>query len=132
MIQIYHDIAVAQGLVTLPFGSIPDARDFDEDLERAYARAFEADYDLKHFQLKAALTDARDIMALGLAKSWSRLDSETLTYSDAAFALCDALQESGQGQAAETVMECMVWREIMTPYDIHLLGQGRSRSAVWI
>lgn len=132
MIQTYHDIAVAQGLVSLPFGSIADARDFDEDLERAYARAFEADYELKHFQLKAALTDARDIIALGLAKSWSRLDSETLTYSDAAFALCDALQDLGQGQAAETVMECMVWREILTPYDVHLLGQGRSRSAVWI
>jgi hypothetical protein len=132
VIQTYHDIAVSQGLVDLPHGSIGEARDIDPDLEQTYARAFEADYDLKHFQLKAALCDARDIMALGLAKSWSRLDSGNLTYADAAFAVCDALQENGHGNVAETVVECLAWREIITPYDVHMLGQGRSRSAVWI
>jgi hypothetical protein len=132
LVQTYHDIAVDKGLVDLPYGSIPDARDFDEDLEQTYARAFAADYDLKHFQLKAALSDARDIMALGLAKSWARLDSETLTYPDAALAVCEALQEHGHGNVADTVVECLAWREILDPYDVNLLGQDRSRSAVWI
>lgn len=132
LVQTYHDIAVSQGLVDLPHGSIPDARDMDEDLEQSYARAFEADYDLKHFRLKAALNDARDIMALGLAKSWKRLDSENLTYADAALAVCDALQENGHGNVAETVVECLAWREILTLYDTHILGQDRSRSATWI
>ncbi len=47
IVQTYHDIAVSQGLVDLPHGSIADARDIDQDLEQSYARAFEADYDLK-------------------------------------------------------------------------------------
>jgi hypothetical protein len=132
IVQTYHDIAVSQGLVDLPHGFIGDARDMDGDMEQAYARAFEADYDLKHFQLKAALCDARDIMAKGLAASWQRLDGENLTYADAGFAVCDALQQSGHGTVAETVLECLAWREIVTPYDVHVLGQGRSRSAVWI
>ena len=132
LVQTYHDLAVERGLVELPQGSIADARDIDQDLEQTYARAFEADYDLKHFQLKACLADARDIMALGLAKSWGRLDSNSLTYAGAAFAVCDALQEAGHGNVADTVVECLAWREIITPYDVHMMGQGRSRSAVWI
>ncbi len=132
LIQTYHNIVVAQGLVDLPAGSITDARDIDADLEQIYARAFEADYDLKHFQLKAALADARDIMAFGLAKSWGRLDCENLNYADAGFAVCDALQEHGHGNVADSLIESLAWREIITPYDVHVLGQGRSRSAVWI
>ncbi len=132
LVQIYHDTAVDQGLVELPHGSIADARAIDMDLEQTYARAFEADYDLKHFQLKGALADARDTMALALARSWGRLDCETLSYTDAAYAVCDALQEAGQGKVAETVVECMAWREILNPYDVHLLGRDRARSAVWI
>ncbi len=131
LVQTYHDIAVDQGLVHLPSGSIPDARALNGDLERVYAEAFKADYDLKHFPLKAALADARDIMALALARSWGRLDSESLTYADAAYAVCDALQGNGQGNIADTVVECLAWREILTPYDIHLLGRDRSRSAAW-
>lgn len=132
LIQTYHNIAVDQGLVDLPDRSITDARDIDQDLEHTYARAFEADYDLKHFQLKAALSDARDIIALGLAKSWSKLDSENLTYADAGMAVCEALQECGHGNVADTVVECLAWREILNPYDVHLLGRGRSRSAAWV
>jgi hypothetical protein len=131
LVETYHDICVDQGLVDLPAGSIPDARDLDADLTRTYARAFEANYDLKHFQLKAALSDARDLVAFGLAASWHKLDSETLTYADAAFAVCEALQDQGQGKAAETMVECMAWREILTPYDTHVLGRAQSRSAVW-
>ncbi len=131
LIQTYHDIAVDEGLVELPLGSIPDARDFNADLGQLYADAFEANYDLKHFQLKEALEQARDTMALGLAKSWSRLNSETLNYADAAYAVCETLQENGEGNIADTVLECLVWREILNPYDIQALGRDRARSAIW-
>lgn len=131
IVQTYHDIAVDEGLVELPPGSIPDARGIDADLERRYADAFSADYEYKHFQLKAALADARDHMALALARSWSRLDSESLTYADAAYAVCEALQEDGQGKIAETVIDCLAWREILNPFDTHMLGRDRARSAIW-
>ncbi|KAG1647410.1 hypothetical protein GQR58_030624 [Nymphon striatum] len=132
LVQTYHNLVVERGLVDLPHGSIADARDFDADLEQTYARAFEADYDLKHFQLKAALADARDIMAQGLADSWQRLDSQNLSYANAGYAVCDCLQEAGHGDVAESVVECLVWRDIISPYDVHRPGQGRSRPAVWI
>ncbi|MCC1491917.1 hypothetical protein [Cognatishimia sp. F0-27] len=131
LVETYHDLCVQRGLVDLPRGSIPDARDIDSDLSHTFASAFRADYDLKHFHLKSALADARDIVAMGLAASWHKLDSETLTYADAAFAVCDALQEQGQGEAAETAAECLAWREIITPYDTFSLGRTQSRSAQW-
>ncbi|WP_425040990.1 hypothetical protein [Primorskyibacter sp. S187A] len=131
LVQTYHDLAVDRGLVDLPPGSIPDARDINSDVSHTYAAAFEADYELKHFQLKGALADARDQVAFGLAHSWRRLDSEALTYVDAAFAVCEALQEQGQGNIAETVVECMAWRDIMTPYDMHMVGRGLSRTPAW-
>lgn len=132
LVETYHNMVVDQGLVELPAGSIPDARDIDADLTQRYASAFQADYELKHFQLKAALSDARDVVARGLAHSWRRLDSETLTYTDAAYAVAETLQDMGQGDVAETVIECMAWREILTPFDSHRLGTDRSRSAIWI
>ncbi len=131
IVQTYHDIAVDRGLVELPRGTIPDARDLDMDLAHHYGRAFAADYDLKHFQLKEALEESRDILAGALAASWRKLDPSSLTYSDAALALCESLQERGNGDVAETMVECMAWRDILTPYDVHLLGRDRSRSVSW-
>lgn len=132
LVQTYHDIAVDRGLVELPSGSIPDARNLDDDFQKRYATAFEADYEHKHFQLKEALEDARDIMAMAMSKSWQRLDSETLTYVDAAYALCDALQEDGQGETADVLVECMAWREILNPFDVSQLNGQQSRRSVWI
>ncbi|MDV7142558.1 hypothetical protein R3X27_07665 [Tropicimonas sp. TH_r6] len=131
IVQTYHDIAVSEGLVDLPPGSIPDARGMGADLEERYARAFRADYEHKHFQLKAALAEARDHVARAMARSWARLDNESLTYANAAYALCEALQEAGEGGIADTLLESLAWREILTSYDIHALGRDRSRAAIW-
>lgn len=126
IVETYHDMAVDQGLVDLPRTSIVDARDMDSDLAETFARAFRADYDLKHFQLKGALADARDILGAALARSWATLDNDDLTYVKAGYAVCDALQEAGHGAVAETVVECLTWREIFTPFDTVFAGRGRS------
>lgn len=131
IVQVYHDQAVDQGLVQLPAASITDARDFDVELADVFKRAFEQDYELKHFQLKGALADARDVMGLALAKTWAKLDNDTLTFVNASYVFCDILQEMGRGDVAETVQECFAWREILNPYDMTLMGQG-SRPKQWI
>ena len=46
--------------------------------------------------------------------------------------MCEALQEQNRGDIAETVVECMAWREILSPYDSHMLGRNRARSPIWI
>lgn len=131
MVQTYHDIAVAEGLVDLPPGSIPDARDFDADIADRYAAAFESGFEHKHFRLKEALERARDAVAKGLAGSWAGLDSGTLTYADAAYAFCEALQAEDAGDVAENLRECLAWRGILSPYDTHRIGADRARSVTW-
>jgi hypothetical protein len=132
IVEIYHDMAVEQGLVDLPKRSIMDARDLDLDIADSFKKAFAADYDMKHFPLKACLSDARDIMAKALASTWANLDNDRLTFVNAGYAVCDALQESGHGDAAETVMESLVWREILNPFDSAMIGRHQRRSAQWI
>lgn len=132
IVEIYHDGAVDQGLVDLPPTRIVDARDIDLDVSDSFRAAFEADYDLKHFQLKGVLADARDVMARALARSWSMLENDNLTYVNASYAVCDALQEMGQGEAAEKLVECLCWREILNPYDTTIIGRNQRPGAMWI
>jgi len=132
IVETYHNQAVDQGLVDLPKKSITDARDLDPDIAASFKAAFEADYELKHFQLKGALADARDVMGLALARSWGVLDNDRLTFVNAGYAVCDALQEMGRGDVAEIVQECLAWREILNPYDTAMIGRGQRRDAMWI
>lgn len=132
IVETYHDMCVDQGIVNLPKKSITDARSIDTDVAESFAREFAADYDLKHFQLKAALADARDIMGRALAMSWRYLDNDRLTYVNAGYAVCDALQEMGHGNVADIVVESLSWREILNPFDSAQIGRNRRRPQQWI
>ncbi len=132
VVETYHNMVVDQGLVDLPRHGIADARDLNVDLADRYGRAFEESYDLNHFRFKAALSDARDIMGTALARSWATLDNQNLDYVTAGYAVCDMLQEMNEGRVAETVMECLYWREILNPFDTFTIGQGRGRNRVWV
>ena len=133
MVEIYHREIVAQKLVDLPASSITDARDLDDDVERVFAAAFADGYELKHFKLKAILADARDLMGMALARSWAGLDPTSLTYAGAAAAVVDALVEAGRPDAAEILVDCLAWREILTPFDIATLGNENlsPKGGVW-
>ncbi len=131
IVETYHNLAIDQGLVDLPKKSVADARDIDADIANSFKAAFEEDYELKHFQLKGALADARDVMGRALAASWAHLDNDDLTFVNAGYAVCEALQTAGQGDVAENLVECLAWREIFNPFDSVMVGQG-GRSRVWI
>ena len=131
IVQTYHDLAVDRGLVDLPKQTITDARDIDTDVAERFKRAFEADYDLKHFQLKGALADARDIVGRALALSWRALDNDRLTFADAGYATCDALQATGEGAVAETLVECLAWRDIINSFDVSILGRHQRPGVMW-
>ena len=122
---------IDRGLVDLPKQTITDARDIDTDVAERFKRAFEADYDLKHFQLKGALADARDIVGRALALSWRALDNDRLTFTDAGYATCDALQEMGEGAVAEILVECLAWRDIINSFDISILGRNQRPGVMW-
>ena len=74
-----------------------------------------ADYEYRHFAVKAALADARDIVGEALVRSWRRLDPGSLDFEAAAEAFLLAM-DRGRGQPfAAQVEDCFGWREILQP-----------------
>jgi hypothetical protein len=78
--------------------------------------AIQADFDKayvnRHFQFKAALMEARDIVGTRLTAAWRRLSPTDLTYSDVATALIDVDFELSGEQYQDELREIFHWREI--------------------
>ena len=75
-------------------------------------KAFDRAYTNRHFQFKAALMVARDLIGATLCESWSRLSPDDFEFSDAATSF---LQASPQGMANVSRAELediFRWREI--------------------
>jgi hypothetical protein len=88
----------------------------DADMRTENSEAIQADFDKayvnRHFQFKAALMEARDIVGARLTAAWDRLSPTDLTYSGVATALIDIDEElSGERYQAE-LREIFHWREI--------------------
>jgi hypothetical protein len=78
----------------------------------AIQAAFDKAYVNRHFQFKAALLEARDIVGTRLTAAWDHLSPTDLTYSDVATALIDIdLNLSGE-RYQEELRDIFHWREI--------------------
>lgn len=114
LVELYHRKAVDQHLVDLP-GTVSHERLFELDhheielIAERFGEAFVA----REFLLKAALSSARDLLGSAIARSWSALDPDTLTYALAGAAIADQLDALGDTVAGDILMENLVWREIV-------------------
>jgi hypothetical protein len=86
----------------------------DRRIEEAEAiqAGFDKAYLNRHFQFKAALMEARDIVGTRLTAAWHRLSPTDLTYSDVATALIDIDEEISGELYQEELHEIFHWREI--------------------
>jgi hypothetical protein len=119
MIEIYHGNIVERGLVEVsPDYDSTSLRELDKwEIEQVGA-AFTEAYEGRHFQCKAALEEARDIVGAGIAHSWRKIDADGFSYAEAGMAIADAIAELGDPQSAQIMIENLEWREILAP------GQG--------
>lgn len=83
----------------------------DQDME-AVQRDFDAAYAGNGPGFKEALLEARDYLGLLLAKTWSGMNPDFLSYHDILRKLLRADRELGQ-EHQETIRSCFAWREIM-------------------
>lgn len=81
-----------------------EADTIQADFDKAYAN--------RHFQFKAALVEARDIVGTRLTAAWHQLSPTDLTYSDIAAALIDIDSELSGRRYQEELREIFHWREI--------------------
>jgi hypothetical protein len=80
------------------------------------AEAIQADFDKaynnRHFQFKAALMEARDIVGTRLTAAWKQMSPTDLTYSDVATMLIDVDRQISGDRYQEELREIFHWREI--------------------
>jgi hypothetical protein len=113
LLEIHQSLAFARGLSAIDPRAFRDLRREMPDATVGQVLRDGADrYDLRHFGLKAALAEARDIIGEALTASWTRLDPDTLDFAAAAEAFLDAA-DRGRARPWTTQLEdCFAWRQI--------------------
>lgn len=107
-----------------------------EDLDRI-AADFEAAYTGKEAEFKGALLRARDEVGRLLARTWSNLSPDHLTYHEVLRQLMRADREVHGGRNQSLIRECFAWREIapvptsllLRPHSLSDCGLRSSRGA---
>jgi hypothetical protein len=70
------------------------------------------DYQFRHFEVKAALAEARDIMGESLTRSWRLMDPDNVSFVEAAMAFVASMAEGRGRPYVNQIQDCFVWREI--------------------
>lgn len=114
LLEIHQTLAFERGLTDIDPRAFRDLRRElpEADLRRALDGT-PGDYALRHFGLKAALAEARDLVGEALLGSWSRLDPDTLDFATAADAFLAAASRGRARPFVGQVEECFAWRQII-------------------
>ena len=113
LIEVHQALLFDRGLSDLDPRAFSDLRrQIDpEELVRELT-GDRSGYEFRHFAVKAALTEARDIIGGALVRSWRVLDADELDFATAAAAFLDAV-DRGPGRAyAAQAEDCFRWRGI--------------------
>ena len=86
-------------------------RDLTQDEIEAELAIPRADYELRHFAVKSALIEARDLIGETLAHSWSNLDADRFSFRDAAEAVVQAAAAGRARRFADRIFESFAWRQ---------------------
>ncbi|RDI60799.1 hypothetical protein DES45_102187 [Microvirga subterranea] len=111
LIEIYQVILFERGLTRI------DPRDFAyirmemtrDELEREL-QVSGRDYELRHYAVKAALADARDIVGQSLMQSWRHLNPDRFTLEDAMEAIITAATAGLGRRYADRIADNFAWR----------------------
>jgi hypothetical protein len=83
----------------------------DRDADRLHAE-FSRGYTNRHFQFKAALTQARDMLGFRLVETWRVLSPNDLRFADVATAFLAVDQRMTGRSNREALLEIFHWRDI--------------------
>lgn len=114
LLEIFQLILLERGLASLDTRRIRSVRESltQADVERELTGS-KQDYQIRHFAVKSALQEARDIVGDAFLRSWEALSPDTLSFRYAASAIVNRV-EQGRGQRfADRVHDNFVWREIL-------------------
>jgi hypothetical protein len=114
LVEIFQALLYERGLNDLDPYYVRDLRKQvrQRDLDSIIANTA-ADFELRHFSVKAALEEARDAVGEALFASWIWLDPENFSFRSGAEAIVRAAS-SGRGRRFEALIsDNFAWREIL-------------------
>ncbi len=114
LIEIYQVLLFERELSDLDPREFRDLRSelSEDDLEQQLSASLSGN-EGRHFALKSALEEARDLVGETLVRSWEELDPETLDYRWAAEAMIVAAEEGRCGRFAGSIIDNFAWRGIL-------------------
>ena len=114
LIEIYQILLVERGLTDLDPREVEDLRAelTSSDIEEAFAITSE-EYAFRHFEVKAALAEARDIVGEMLVRSWRDQNPDDLSLAGAAEALVAAAATGRGRRFADRVRGNFAWRGVL-------------------
>lgn len=111
-VDIFQELLVERGLIP---GEIAEAtrRVGDEPEQGDIVQpVFDAAYDGRYEEFRAALVDARDYMGRVLAETWRRLTANNLSYLEVGRLLIEVDTAMSVGRFRRAIVESFDWREI--------------------
>jgi hypothetical protein len=114
LIEIYQILLVERGLSQLDPREVEEVRlEVSEDeIEDAFAISRE-EYEFRHFAVKSALAEARDMVGELLVGSWAVLDPDGVTFADAAETMIGMADVGRARRFSERLYGNFTWRGIL-------------------
>lgn len=114
LIEIYQVLLFERELSDLDPREFRDLRsELSEDELELHLSASLSGNEGRHFALKSALEEARDLVGETLVRSWQELDPENLDYQWAAEAMIVAAESGRSGRFAGSIVDNFAWRGIL-------------------
>jgi hypothetical protein len=114
LIDVFQVLLLERGLTNLDVRKIDDLRNqlTQADVENELSITRE-NYETRHFAVKSALTEARDILGEALARSWSKLSPDGLSFGAASESLITACENGRGSHFADRLYRNFEWRGIL-------------------
>jgi hypothetical protein len=114
LVEIYQVLLFERGLSDLDPRTFRDLRSelTEEELEEQLSLSMR-DYETRHFAVRSALAEARDLIGEILVRSWAHLDPAQLDFHEAAEAMIVAAESGRAAPFAYTIYDNFMWREIL-------------------
>ena len=111
-VDIFQELLVERGLIPREIAEATRrVRDEPEQVD-VVEPVFDAAYEGRYEEFRAALVDARDYMGAALAVTWRRLRADNLSYLDVGRILVEIDSGMSGGRFRRAIVESFDWREI--------------------
>jgi hypothetical protein len=114
LVEVHQSLLFERGLSDLDPRAFSDLRRQLNPEELEHELLGDRDgYEFRHFAVRAALAEARDIIGEPLVRSWRRLDPDGLDFAIAAEAFLEAMERGRGLPFVNQAEDCFRWRGIL-------------------